>query len=333
MQIKTLSPHGFMRMAKKGIPLAWILILLIAGGGGLLLLQTRGAAIISFFSGGDGNGILPSELRTVNRKIQFTAVDSFSGAQGSGTIKVYEGDGKTLLETLTISGGTIASGDYYTSGTELVAEYNDASNGLLREAFTVPKMCDADIEAVANNPVTMKVFTVASSCTRSAQHSNGTAFATTNYLNATSGTGEETGSFTYMINIPTDNTGFISGYDEIDGLNWHAILYMKLSGTEYELISSSGWDVQYAKGTSTYYAHKFNDIEVTKYKVGNVFVYSGAASFTFSYDASGISSSCAADMDFWLYAYTDYDYHNLKGSFGPDSFSMMTTFKINILSA
>lgn len=332
MELKSVSPHGFMRMAKsKGIPLIYVLLLI--GAGALLIPQTRNA-ILGLFTTPTEDGIIPTdELRIVNRKIQFTAVDSFSGAQGSGTIKLYESDGKTLLESLTIASGTIASGDYYTSGVDLVAEYNDASNGLLRKAFTVPKMCDADIEAVSNNPLTLKVFVVASSCTRAARHSNGTAFDTNETLNATSGTGEETGSFTFSINVPTDNTGFITSYDEIDGLNWYVILFMKASGTEYEYIDSTGWDVQYAKGTANYYAHKFNDIEVTKYKVGNTYVYSGAASFTFGYDASGISSSCAADMDFWLYAYTDYDYHNARGSYGPDSFSMMTTFKINILSA
>ena len=264
---------------------------------------------------------------SVTRKLGFTGVDKYNGTASAGTITLYSSDGKTLLETLTLSSGSATSSDSYESGVILVMEVTDG-NSKLRQTFTVPGMAPADVEAVTNNPISFKDFTVASSVTRSGLTGAGTAIAADGNLNKT--IEGNVVSLTIMLNVPTDQTGYISSKDEIDNLNWWCVLYMKVSGTNYEYVGMSGWSYSYTKGTAEWYATRIADTEITKYKVGNEYEYDGATSFTCTLDLTGYSED-AANLDLYLYGYSDPDYHKNKGSFGPDSYAMMTTMQINLV--
>jgi len=307
-------------MAKKqGVPLVTLLIIL---GFAVLLLSPTGQTFIKGLLGGKTITPTPTEgPQDVNRKLSIATIDSFTGAAGSGTIKVYASDGKTLLETVTIA-TSIITADYYPSGTVLVLEYNDASNSLVRKKITVPQMLPADIQAVTNNPITLKVFTNCAALTASCVTDSGntiTDASTSASFNITKeGT---TGSISFTWYVPTDNTGYLDSYDEIDGLNWYAVVYAKLSGTNYEYVSLNGWDGQYTKGTAVWYYKVLAPTQVTKYKVGNTYVYSGTSSITFDVEAGSYSGD-AATAALFMYIYTDPAYHNAKGSFGPDSFQI-----------
>jgi len=308
-------------MAKKGVSLVPLLIILALA---LVVLSPTGQTFLKGLFG--MGGVTPPPTATgaqdVNRKLAVSLIDTYSGAQGSGTVKFFASDGKTLLETITIASGVATTGDYYKSGTVLVLEYNDASNSLVRKKITVPQMLPADIEAVTNNPITLKVFTNCAALTASCVSDTGvtiTDASTSASFNVTNeGT---TGSISFTWYVPTDNTGFLSSFDEIDNLNWYAVIYAKLSGTNYEYVSLDGWDGQYTKGTAVWYYKVLEPTQITKYKVGNSYIYSGSGTFTWNVDASGYSDD-AATAALWMYIYSDPAYHNAKGSFGPDSFQI-----------
>lgn len=305
---------------KQGVPLVTLLIIL---GLAVLLLSPTGQTFIQGLLSGFKVPVTPTPgAQDVNRKLAVSTIDTYNGAAGSGTVKFFAADGKTLLETITIASGVATTGDYYKSGTVLVLEYNDASNSLVRKKITVPQMLPADIEAVTNNPITLKTFTNCAALTASSVSDTGvtiTDASTTAAFNVTNeGT---TGSISFTWYVPTDNTGFLSSYDEIDGLNWYAVIYAKLSGTNYEYVSLSGWEGQYTKGTAVWYYKVLEPTSITKYKVGNSYIYSGSATFTWNVDASGYSGD-AATAALWMYIYSDAAYHNAKGSFGPDSFQI-----------
>lgn len=305
---------------KQGVPLVTLLIIL---GLAVLLLSPTGQTFIQGLLSSFKVPATPTPgAQDVNRKLAVSTIDTYNGAAGSGTVKFFAADGKTLLETITIASGVATTGDYYKSGTVLVLEYNDASNSLVRKKITVPQMLPADIEAVTNNPITLKTFTNCAALTASSVSDTGvtiTDASTTAAFNVTNeGT---TGSISFTWYVPTDNTGFLSSYDEIDGLNWYAVIYAKLSGTNYEYVSLSGWEGQYTKGTAVWYYKVLEPTSITKYKVGNSYIYSGSATFTWNVDASGYSGD-AATAALWMYIYSDAAYHNAKGSFGPDSFQI-----------
>jgi len=304
---------------KQGVPLVWILIIL---GIAILVLSPGILTQIQNYLKG-GQIIIPPTggAQDVNRKLAISTIDSFSGAAGSGTIKLYASDGKTLLESITISSGVGTSIDYYKSGTQLVLEYNDASQSLVRKKFTVPQMFPADIEAVTNNPMTLKVFSNCAALTATCQTDLGTAITDGGSAGFNVTVEGTTGSITFTWFVPTDNTGFLTSFDELDSLNWYAVLYCKLSGTNYEYVSFSGWDGQYTKGTAVWYYKVLAPTEVTKYKVGNTYIYSGTSSIVWNVEAGSYTGD-AAVAALWMYIYTDPAYHDVKGSYGPDAYQI-----------
>ena len=304
----------------KGVSLVTLLLIL---GLAVILLSPTGQSFISgLFGGKTVETPTPEGAQSVNRKVAISCIDTYSGAQGSGTVKVYASDGKTLLETLNISSGVATTSDYYLSGTNLVLEYDDASNSLVRKHITVPKMMPADIQAVTNNPITLKVFTNCAALTASCVTDTGNSITDASTSASFNKTKEgSTGAISFTWYVPTDNTGFIASYDEIDDLNWYAVLYAKLSGSNYEYVSLSGWDGQYTKGTAVWYYKVLEPTTITKYKVGNSYIYSGSATFTWNVDVTGYSGDSATAALF-MYIYTDPAYHNTKGGFGPDSFQI-----------
>lgn len=257
----------------------------------------------------------------VNRKLEFSCVDMYAHIVRGGTVTIYESDGRTGIETVTISAaGSGTSKNYYVSDTEIVIEYSNSTyKALLRKHITVPRMYPADIDAVTVNPIPLDVFNCAQSITYNVITGKGNAIQDANkttysYNMTTEGS---TGTLSVTWFVPTDNTAYLESYDEIDVLNWYAVLYMRVNGTNYEYVSLSGWDGQYAKGLKVYYYKILDPITITRYKVGNVYIHTGSGSFIISVDLSGYSGDAAAGA-LYMYGYTDPAYHNLKGSFGPD---------------
>lgn len=278
----------------------------------------------------NGGQVIDNGLVMVNRPVKITVRNAFTHALATSLgVVVYDESGSTQLESGTTdsSAGTLTLSSY-PSGTELVIELSN-TNAPRRQRITVPYMTPADVDALTTNDVELETFTIpGADVTCSAlPASTGTSLSDGGDWNKT--VSGNTDTITFNWNLPTDNEGFISSYDEVDDLAWNAVLYVKLYGTNYELASLSGFDGQYTKGTAVWYYHVLDDTEVTKYKVGNTYVYNGAGSFTFTVDATGYTGD-AADLEIYIYVDTDPAYHDAKGSFGPDSYAILTSSPFTI---
>jgi len=295
---------------------------------GLLLLFYFGYIQIPEFQPGE---VIPGvdENIDVNRALKFVCVDKYAGsAVTSATLKVY--DGQALLESLTTgaSDGCATTGASYPSGKQLNILLTK-SNNKAWYTITVPKMAKSDVEALTVNPLRLDFFTLDTSVTLKVTDSGGNSYTSgTTYLNFTS-LGVSTATLTISGFCSADNVGYISSYDPLNQINWYPTLYGKLSGTNYELLSVTGWDVSYPKGTAMWGAHRLSDEEVTKYKVGNTYVHPGSFAFTVTVTKGGYTGS-SATIVLYLYAYSDPSYHESFGSYGPDSVAMASAFTVKI---
>ncbi|RLI46918.1 hypothetical protein DRO69_02000 [Candidatus Bathyarchaeota archaeon] len=282
---------------------------------GTILQQT----IISEQPGEPPTGTVP-----VNKILRLSVIDKFAGSVVTGaTVKIY--DGQTLLETATDNNdGTYDTALTYPSGKELNV-YVAKSTAKMWKTITVPYMTEADAAAATVNTVNLDFFT-RSSLTMTVIDGDGNSYSNGGSINKTSGgtPGKSLITLTVSLYVSSDNTGFISSYDPINQLNWYPLLTAKTTGTNYENVVVSGFAQGYEKGTNMYYVTKLADTDVTKYKVGNNYVYPGSSSFTFTLDLSGYSGD-AADLVLTVYFYADSAYHQAKGSWGPDSVSIVTS--------
>lgn len=274
----------------------------------------------------------------VNRPVTLIVKNFFTkAASTSNGVIVYDDDGVTALASGTTDGttGELAL-DAYPSGKELIIELAN-TNADYRQSITVPRIFAADVDALTTNEITIYTFTVpngdvAMSIT---PVSTGTALADGGDWNKT--VSGNTDTFTILWTLPTDNEGYMSSVDELATLNngqpmdWNAVMFCKLYGTNYELASLSGWDGQYTKGTAVWYYKMLDDYEVSKYKVGSTYFtdsqgrrWDGSYTFSHDIDATGYSGD-AADLEYYMYVNTDPAWHDQKGSFGDDSYSILTS--------
>ena len=106
---------------------------------------------------------------------------------------------------------------------------------------------------------------------------------------------------------------------------YKAVIYVTFSGTGYEKVIVTGFDGTWSKGTTTYGYHEIPPTGITKYKVGNTYVYSGAYSFSFSLDITGLSSGDSVTMQLYVYVYTDPQYYMTYSSFGSAAVQLAET--------
>ena len=261
----------------------------------------------------------PSEegLITVTRQIKFTVTDKYAGSAASGTIYIYAEDGKTLLESGSLSSGAYTTSDSYTSGTILWVKIDDGSNSILWKKITVPKMNPADAESITTNSVKIEFFDICT-LTDTLQDSLGNSYSDNANWNKTSGgnPGQSVATATYSVYVGSDNDGFMSSYDPIYGYEFGAWLIVEVSGTGYTSVVLTGFDMAYEKGTTMYYWYRIPDTGITKWKVGNEYVYPGAWSFSWTVDLSGYSGD-QADMQIYVKAYASPEYHQKYGDYGP----------------
>jgi hypothetical protein len=83
-----------------------------------------------------------------------------------------------------------------------------------------------------------------------------------------------------------------------------------------------------------FYADILGDTEVTKYKVGNEYLYQGVWSRSVLLDATGytgnVTAGTYATITIIVYAYSDYTYHQQYGSYGPDAVAMCSSFTLKV---
>ena len=307
-----------MARRKKGIP-AWLVGLVI-----LLLI----AWYLGYIQIPIPTPISQVEVQQgviVNKPLKIAVIDQFAGsAVASASVKIYEG--QTLKESLTTgSDGTVTTALNYRSGQVLNILVTSSNS---KEWFTVevPRMNPEDAESMSYNPIELRFFTLAS-ISLAVRDSAGNVYSDGGSLNKT--TLGNTVTLTISWYVANDNTGFVSSEDPINNLKWLGVLYAKCYGTNYETISITGFDGAYAIGTTNWFYHVIPDTDLTKYKVGNTYVYSGTGSITINLDLTGYSGD-AADLVLYLVVYTDPTYHQSKASFGPDAVTL-ATFTLNIV--
>lgn len=279
---------------------------------------------------------VPTEV-SVNRHVDWQVIDDFAGGGIADVyiyvydlqLRKYEGDGSSYKSG---TDGTLESGISYQSGDELKVELVK-SNAKAWYTVTVPKMSADDAKALTVNPITLRSFTEIGSTTAPSftlTHQGTTISDGGSYNKTASG---DTRTFTFAIYCNDDNTGFMESYDPLNEMNWHCEVYLKQSTGNYADINLEGWDGCYEKGSAMYY-HKHvtatGPSGITKYKVGNTYVWSGGWSFSFTGDFTGYSGG-DTDWDIEVYIYTDPNYFKQKSSEGPDSVQLGSTFDVDII--
>lgn len=275
---------------------------------------------------------------SVNKKINWCVIDDYAGGGINAVylyvydaqLHKYEGDGSAYH---TGTDGTLSSGMAYQSGTHLKVK---AVNGNSKAWFdvTVPMMTTQDAQAATTNPVVLRFFTVIGTTTAPTLTliHQGTSISDGGSYNKT--TSGNTRTFTFSVICNVDNTGFKESVDPLNNINWYAVVYLKCSGTSYEDISLTGFDGAYEKGTAMYYYKKATADGVnglTRYKVGNDYVWSGQWGFSFQGDFTGYTA-ITADWDILVYVYSDPAYYQAKSSFGPDAVLLSSNFDVDILT-
>ena len=265
----------------------------------------------------------PTEGVAVTRPIKFTVTDLFGyGTTGTSLtqgIVIY--DGMNRLEGLTTdSSAQATSKNSYPSGKVLNILYNSTTSKMWM-TLTVPLMAPTDVESQTSNPVTIRAFTV-SSGTDLLYLSNGTTYSDGSALNTTS-YGSTTLTFTYSLSVTTDDTGFKSSYDPVNGTAWKDVMYVVLSGTGYSKFTITGMDGSFDIGTTRYYYKNLPDTALTKDRVGTGYdpAADGSEAIPFTIDCAGLSrtSSDSVTMQLYVYHYSDPAYLMGHSSYGPDA--------------
>lgn len=285
------------------------------------------------------HGAEPEDLVGVKRHIDWQIIDDYAGG-GVGTAYIYvydtelhkfEGDGSAYK---TASDGTLESGMDYQSGQHLKV-YVVKSNAKAWYDIVVPKMQSQDAEALTTNPVPLRFFTEIGSTTAPTftLMAGGSAISDGGSYNATASGDQKT--FTFTITCEDDNTGYMNSYDPLNDINWYCAVYIKQFQAGYETVSLTGFDDVWEKGDALYYAKVCTpngESGITRYKVGNNYIWTGQWSFSFTGDFTGCGVD-TVDWDINIYIYTDPAYYEAKASFGPDSVQLGSTFDVDIYGA
>jgi hypothetical protein len=296
------------------IIIAIVLILVIGGGISLPKFDLTKFNPFSGLGGNQGD----SGLLEVDRKLAFSLIDQYAGsALGSKTLKIYDSDGSTILETLTTaSDGTVNSAFPYKSDRTLYVYYASSSD---KQWFkiTVPKMSEADAHAITTNPIELRSFSIGTYTSDSLKFAATSISDSGSYNFTTSGKSQ---SFTYSLaNTGNDNTGLISSYDPMYQMKCEPVLYVTFSGTDYEKITVYGFDYDFTLGTTHYVANEIDSYALTKHKVGNLYKSTGTQDTTFTLDMTALTGGTSSvTMQITVEMYSDPQYSmNHGGSFGP----------------
>jgi len=258
-------------------------------------------------------GVTPGTV-VVNKSLKFAVVDKYAGSGiASAVVAVYEGS--TLLESITTdSDGTKTTSFTYPSDKQLNVKVTK-TNSKCWYKVTVPRMTKEDAESATVNPVQLHFFSICSITDKVTTGAGSDVADGGTYNKTLSGS---IVTFSYSMFVGTDNTGYLASEDPVQNMRWDPVVYVILSGTNYENIVSTGLQTYYEKGTSYFGATTLTETDITKYKVGNTYVYQGTAAISFTLDLSGYSGD-AATCQIYLKVYSDPAYHLAKGSYGPDN--------------
>jgi hypothetical protein len=314
-----------------GSQLILILALFLLGAWwlGFISFDTEQAQVVPITQQKESDGLV-----AVTKPVDFYLVDKYGGGGvASATLTIYNEDLVQLESLTTGSDGTISTSAAYRSGTVLWVKASK-SNAMRWYKVVVPKMSPADAQALTvNGPITLEFFSY-NAPSLAVRDSAGNTYTDGGSLNKTSGGTPGTSSVVLTVSWfqGTDNKGYMESFDPVNQVDWKAILVVKVSGTNYENVVVTGFPNSVEKGTAIYYWTEIDPSTLTKWKVGSEYKLPGTGSFTFSLDLTGYSGD-AADLDIYIYYYADGDYFVQKGSWGPDSLSVISgaPYTINLV--
>ena len=292
------------------------IVLIVVLGGSLSIPKVDLSGLGDFFKFG-GDADVDDGKVLVDKRLTVVLMNKYAGAVIGGTpsIGIYDSDGFTPLETLTIGSGTADSALPYESGRVLYFRYEE-SNDKTWWKITVPKQNPQDAEALTRNTIQLDTFAIGTYSTDGLKHGAVSIADGESYNFTGNGTVQ---SFTYSLaNSGSDNTGLISSYDPEYDMKWCPVMYVTFSGTNYETVLVYGFDYDYTLGTTHYVAQEIDPYALTIHKQANTFLSKGTWEFPFTLDGTGYTGS-ATTMQIYVYMYSDPNYAmNHGGAYGPE---------------
>ena len=293
------------------------LVVIVMGGGSATRFDLSNFDLQAWWDnvfGGKGTGLVD-----VNKVLDFALTDEYGGsALTSKSLIIYDSDGETQLESLTTGAdGTIASAFVYPSGKVIYVKY-ESSNDKQYWQLTVPQMRASDAESATVNTIPLKSFAIGTYTSDTLTHGATGIDDAGSYNFTASG---DTPTFSYRLaNTGNDNTGLKDSYDPLYKMNWHIVLYVTFSGTDYEKILVYGFDNDWTLGTTHYVGSRLNSYALTKEVDGTHIKSTGVLEFQFSLDGTGTGGSCSTTMQIYVYAYSDPVYCQTHGgAFGVEA--------------
>ena len=273
--------------------------------------------------GGGGGGGGNPVLEAVNKPIKFTVINPYDGAaqdSDADGLKIYTSDLVPVESLNTDAAGQATTSNSYASGAQIYALYaHDSSRQWYQ--ITVPKLSAADADSLTTTPITLKTYDYTAPTLSVRTANNATVIADAGEYNQTIGGASPV--FTVSWFEGTDGQGYISSFDPVYGIKNEAVLVVKVSNTNYDQVSLSGFDGSKESGSAMYYWKALSDETLTKWKVGDSYRYPGTGSFSFSASLSGYSGD-AADMDIYIYYNADPSWFVSHNNWGPNALSVIS---------
>lgn len=301
-------------------------------------LNLAGQDTSQILSGADDsdNSNVVLGLSDYNGELKFFVGDEFAGGGvASATVQIYKG--RTSYDSLTTdSDGTKTTGKTYKSGDELDIKVTSGSS-VTWFYYVVPQVSDSFINSgndIGVPDMLIRLYTAwTSSVAIGGTTYDGTTVGQTNITGAKNlGTGSRPGSdsftITVSINEGTDNKGYLSSYDPIEGIWLYSYLHVYLNGTSYETITVKGLDHSEEKGATQHYAERLSDTGLSRWKVGTDYEdgFEGQVAKTMTISLTGYNAT-SANIAFQVVAWGNWQNFDDNSTWGANAVEVAGTLK------
>jgi len=258
------------------------------------------------------------ELVKVNKPLKFSLSDPLGGsAIGTASVKIYGSD-RVLKESLTTgSDGTVTSALPYSSDGVIYVKVSKSGYVTRWFTVTVPKMTTADAQSLTSNFISLSTYNLGT-YTIKATDQFGNSYSSGGTLNYTT-LGVTSVSVTFTIYNTEDDSGYISSYDYVNGINLNAAFLSATAGSSVT-VTGAGSSVQ--RGSNTYWITILSDDGLTRQLVGDKYVKTGVSSVTITFGKGSLAAGSSQAFTFNLYDYFDQGYFATNGVGGPDAASL-----------
>jgi hypothetical protein len=273
-----------------------------------------------------GGGTTPAGTVVVTKPLKIFVQDALGGGPiASATVNVYNMNHVRIDNATTGSDGTATTGNSYTSGTQLILNVSKSSDMNEFVTITVPQMTPADAQAQTTNPVTVGEYVIGTGALTVVNTANGTSLHTGYWMNFTT---DSVTQYTVTVTLTNtvDNTGWLTSYDPLDGVNQGLITKIYSSSTGLAVTGDISTVVN--RGGVNYFFHPIQDSQFDKQKVGTTYpTYQGTSTFTITINKGSLAAGSSETLTIDIREYFDPAYFNLYGNGGPNDASL-TSFTL-----